>query len=145
MLVLLLGLVVTVTPRPVTGLGADAGEADKDTAEVRGALTSSGSFYVEWMPETGSLSLNEIEVLQVRVLDPENRQDPIDGAVVTVNARMPDHNHGLNLEPRVEMNENGSATVSGFLLHMEGIWEVEFGVALEGQMERARFEVDLQP
>jgi len=117
---------------------------EPSAAKTWGSLTSGGSFYVEWAAEPGPLVLNEIGSLRVHVLDPEDRS-PVAGAVVTVNGRMPEHKHGLNLHPRVEMEPDGSARVSGFLLHMEGQWEIEIGVALDGQMERARFTLDLEP
>ena len=68
-----------------------------------------------------------------------------DRAVVTANAWMPEHNHGTALQPRVESHGDGTATGEGFLLHMQGRWELRVGVAVDGQMERATFGFLIEP
>jgi hypothetical protein len=49
------------------------------------------------------------------------------------------------LQPHVESHGDGTATASGFLLHMQGEWELRVGVAADGQMERATFTIQLEP
>jgi len=111
----------------------------------RGGLTSSGSFYIEWWLEREPVLLNEMFTMHFLVLDPEDRKTPVDNAVVTVNAWMPEHKHGTTLQPRIESYGDGSATAFGLLLHMEGKWELRVAVAVGGQMERATFIIYLEP
>ena len=108
-----------------------------------GAETSGGSFYVEWWPEPAPVPLGELFEIHFRVLDPGDRTTPVAGAVVTASAWMPAHNHGSPLEPRIEAHGNGTFTGRGFLLQMEGHWELRVSVAAGGRMERAVFDLDL--
>ncbi len=110
-----------------------------------GALTSAGSFYVEWWAEPAPVPLNEVFEIHFRVSLPEDHATAVEGAVVTASAWMPEHNHGTTLEPEVESHGDGTATGRGFLLHMEGRWELRVGVAAQGQMERAVFALELGP
>lgn len=139
--VALCGLLVACGVRAETG--ADGEEINQE--EPRGALTSGGSFYVEWAPDPDPIPLNEIFLIRFRVLDPTDREVPIHNAVITANAWMPDHKHGTTLEPRIEIHGDGTATAEGFLMHMEGYWQLGVGVAVSGRMERATFDIQLQP
>lgn len=111
----------------------------------RGALTSGGSFYVTYLPDPDPIPLNEMFEIRFEVTRADDRGQRVAGAVVTADAVMPLHKHGMNLQPRVESRGDGTATGRGFLLHMEGQWELRVGVAVAGQMERATFEILLEP
>lgn len=113
--------------------------------ERHGEVTSGGSFYVEWWPEPASVPLNEMFEIGVRVFEATDRSALVGGAALTAEAWMPDHNHGSPLEPRIEAHGDGTFTGRGFLLQMEGRWELRIGVAAQGRMERAVFEIDLEP
>jgi YtkA-like len=106
----------------------------------REAVSTAGSF-VAYVPTPDPIPLNELFTLTVRVSDPGDRTQPITDAVVTASAWMPAHNHGTALQPRVESHGDGTATVSGLLLHMAGHWELRLGIARKGQMERVTFDV----
>jgi hypothetical protein len=138
-LALLLGLTIAGIPPQ------DAGAVAPEKAQpVRtGAATSGGSFYVEWWTEPAPVPLNEMFEIHFRVLEPGDHQTLVDGAVVTADAWMPEHNHGTPLQPRIESPGDGTATGRGFLLQMEGHWELRVGVAAGGRMERAIFPIDL--
>ena len=69
----------------------------------------------------------------------------VSGAVVTASARMPEHQHGTNLQPRITSHGDGTATGVGFLWHMEGKWELRVGVASGGKMEWTVFPFELEP
>jgi hypothetical protein len=123
---------------------ADAGSEDGGP-QRRGALTSAESFYVEWWTEPEPIPLNEMFVVHFRVLEPGDRRAPVHDAVVTASARMPEHNHGTTLQPHIDSHGDGTATGHGFLLHMEGTWQLRVAVAVGARMERATFDVDLAP
>jgi YtkA-like len=64
----------------------------------------------------------------VRVLDAGGSD--ISGAVLTVTPTMPDHGHSTT-PPVVTANADGTYTVGGLYLYMDGIWQISFGVATE--------------
>ncbi len=120
--------------------GAAAAEA---VEQARGAPTDAGGFYVEYVSKPSPIPLNEIVTLEVRTFE-SDRSTPAAGAVVTASAFMPAHGHGTTIQPRVASRPDGSATVTGLLLHMPGHWELRFGVARGGRMERVKFDVSLE-
>lgn len=117
----------------------------RDASAGGGAISSGGTYYVEWWPEPAPVPLNEMFVIHFRVLRAEERTTPVPAAVITASAWMPEHNHGTSLQAQVESKGNGSAVGSGFLLHMEGHWQLRIGVAAEGKMERVSFDFELRP
>lgn len=114
-------------------------------AATHGAASTGGSYYIEWTSEPDPPPLNALFVVTVRVLRGDDRKTPVAGAQVTASAWMPEHNHGTTLQPAVEPHADGSARVTGLLLHMPGRWELRLGVAANGQMERVVFPLDLEP
>ena len=113
--------------------------------ETRGSLTTGGSFYVEYRPDPDPIPLNEMFSIHFTVFSGEDREIPLKGAMVTADAWMPEHRHGTSLQPKLSSDGEGGATGVGFLLHMEGYWELRVGVAAQGKMERASFRIDLEP
>lgn len=113
--------------------------------EPPGAVTSGGSFYVTWTSDPDPVPLNELFRIRFRVHRADDRGTLVPRAFVTASAWMPEHNHGTTLQPRIESHGDGTATGEGFLFHMQGRWELRVGVALDGQMERATFELLIEP
>ncbi|MEL6716411.1 MAG: FixH family protein, partial [Planctomycetota bacterium] len=58
--------------------------------------------------------------------------DPVTGARVAMDCRMPDHGHGMLRVPRSEEREGGEYVVRGLLLHMGGFWTVTITVVGDG-------------
>lgn len=128
--------------------GATAGRAADENAPAgapAGAVTSGGTFYVTWITDPDLIPLNEMFRIRFEVHRADDRGSLVPRAFVTASAWMPEHNHGTTLQPRVESHGDGTATGEGFLLHMQGRWELRVGVALDGQMERATFELLIEP
>jgi hypothetical protein len=63
---------------------------------------------------------------------------------VAVDARMPAHNHGMNLQPRVTAVGDGAFRAEGLLFHMPGTWELYVDVTRAAEMERATFVVNVE-
>ena len=120
-------------------------DVEDKVSALRGALTTNGAFYVTWTSDPDPIPLNEMFEIRFRVVRANDRQALVPGAVVTASAWMPVHNHGTTLQPQVESAGDGTATARGFLLHMQGQWELRVGVAVNGQMERATFDIQLDP
>jgi len=54
-----------------------------------------------------------------------------------VDARMPEHRHGMNYRPTVVAKGRGRYRAEGLLFHMNGRWEVVFDLTTAGASERA--------
>jgi len=68
---------------------------------------------------------------------------PVRGAELMVRATMPEHGHGMNVEPRAWPQADGSYRVRGMLFHMSGRWELVIHVVESGRFQRATFELDV--
>ena len=53
-----------------------------------------------------------------------------------VDARMPEHRHGMNYRARVFRKTDGIYVAEGLLFHMPGLWQLMFDVERGGRMER---------
>jgi hypothetical protein len=62
-------------------------------------------------------------------------------ALVRVDARMPEHRHGMNYRARVVARGDGRYLADGLLFHMPGRWQLLFEV--EGGGRREHLEADL--
>jgi hypothetical protein len=61
-----------------------------------------------------------------------------------VDARMPEHFHGMNRAPVITARPDGTFDVRGMLFHMSGYWELYFDVTRGGVTERAQVAVELE-
>ena len=59
-----------------------------------------------------------------------------DDAVLTVDAQMPEHRHGMNYRPSVVRLGPGRWRADGLLLHMAGRWEFRFELRAGERVER---------
>jgi hypothetical protein len=126
--------------------GADVGAAAaEEEAPPRGALSSGGSFYVTYETEPDPIPLNQLFTIRFRVVEADDRETLVKGAAITADPYMPEHKHGATLQPKIDSPGDGTAVGRGFLLHMAGKWELRVGIAAAGQMERATFEIQLEP
>jgi hypothetical protein len=55
---------------------------------------------------------------------------------VRVDARMPEHRHGMNYRPTVTATGDGRYKAEGLMLHMAGKWELVFEVRAKDKVER---------
>ncbi|MEZ4741121.1 MAG: hypothetical protein R3B45_01505 [Bdellovibrionota bacterium] len=53
--------------------------------------------------------------------------------IKSINARMPEHGHGMVLSPKITQLDASHWDVDGFKLHMKGAWEIYFSVE-QGEM-----------
>jgi hypothetical protein len=61
-----------------------------------------------------------------------------------VDARMPEHRHGMNYRARVFRKPDGIYVAEGLLFHMPGLWRLMFDVERGGRMERLTTDIDLE-
>lgn len=106
-------------------------------------VTAGGSWTVRWRsgPE-GILPLEPFS-LEVEVRDAEGRV-PGEMVVVTADAAMPHHGHGMNFVPRTTSLGDGRYRIDGLLFHMRGRWEMFVDVERDGLLERAQWTLEVE-
>ncbi len=60
-----------------------------------------------------------------------------------VDARMPEHRHGMNYRPRVAAVAAGQFIAEGLLFHMPGRWQLLFDVERGGRTDRLAADIVL--
>jgi hypothetical protein len=63
---------------------------------------------------------------------------------VEVDARMPEHFHGMSTAPKVTRAADGSFKAEGLLFHMPGLWELDVDLARGPRAERAQVDITLK-
>lgn len=112
---------------------------DKVQRQQRLQLSDKKSFKLSYTPTPDPIPLNGFFRLRLLLQDPDNRV--LDGAKLTVDATMPEHNHGMNVKPKVKALGKGLYEVQGLLFHMAGYWEIKVGIAEDGKRENVIFGV----
>lgn len=105
------------------------------------ANTSWGTFHVQVSPQPDPIPLNKMFALTITVSAADEHARAASGTTVAVDARMPAHNHGMNLQPRVTSVGDGRFRADGLLFHMPGTWELYVDVTRAAEMERATFVI----
>ena len=109
----------------------DHGEHDSDaTGMCTGDATiSSGDFTFTLVSDPSMMPLNALFSLTVSVSDSAGAA--VDGTL-TFDATMPDHGHGMNVEPTVSSPVTGEYLIEGINLHMPGTWKLDFSIDVDG-------------
>lgn len=108
---------------------------------------SSPAYRVNYIPEPDPIPLNQHFRLRLQVQQADGRPLPPEQAQslsITVDASMPEHNHGMNVKPQVKTLAPGQFEVQGLLFHMAGYWEIEVQIQNSGNSERVIFGVELE-
>lgn len=108
-----------------------------------GGLSNDGTYYITYRPEPDLVPLNETFGITVEVRNAADRSRVEADVDLAVDARMPQHFHGMNTKPRVEKQGPGRFSVEGMLFHMPGSWQLYFDVTRRGLTERAQFDYEL--
>lgn len=82
--------------------------------------------------------------LDVRVAAAGDPTATLKDVALSLDADMPEHQHGLTRVPRIERSADGTFHVEGLYLHMPGWWELFFDVRQGPWTERAQMRVDLE-
>lgn len=139
-------------PEPV-GPSADSSASSASPASVpadadprrdpsfRVAASKGGSFTLAWRPVAGALPRNERCELELFLYRGE---EPLSGAQLSVSGWMPDHGHGMLVQPQAFETGAGRYLVTGVLLHMRGSWVLFFDVISGAYSERAEFALEVK-
>jgi hypothetical protein len=105
--------------------------------------TDDGRYEVEIVSVPDPLPFNELFGFSFLVKEmPEGV--PANPLVVTINADMPGHNHGMNTRPEVvETGKPGEYRVEGMLLHMAGVWDILVQLHGVHEVSTAKFRIKI--
>jgi len=106
-----------------------------------GIATRKGLYRLKWTPRPAPLPLNTLFEVEVEVADAQGA--PVEDAVVRVDARMPEHGHGMATKPEPEAgicapgpdgtqlcrHPGGRYLTRGMKFHMPGSWVLSFDVS----------------
>lgn len=117
------------------GTSQDGGTGALDLSRTQ--LTDGGTYTVTWSPSAEPVLSEEFAIS----VSAEASPMPEGGFTFTsADARMPDHDHGMNVTPVVTDHGDGSATAAPFQLQMEGWWTITVTLtADDGAVETATF------
>lgn len=122
------------------------GDATHELDESREKATQAGNFFVSYTPTPDPIPFNELFELQVDVWESDAKETRVSDAEVDIEVTMPAHGHGMNTEPSVTSQEDGSFLVEGMKFHMQSNsaaerWELAVTVDQNGTSDTAVFEV----
>jgi hypothetical protein len=103
------------------------------------ALTDAlGTFALQTSPEKPAIS--EPFYVHIVMCDAEANTD-----IESINAWMPDHNHGMNYTPQLISVEASTTTFEGFLFHMPGRWQFKLTVRNNNERSILRWDRQITP
>lgn len=115
---------------------------DKVQRQQRLQVSDKKSFKLSYTPTPDPIPLNSFFRLKLLLQDPQTRV--LTGAKLSVSATMPEHNHGMNVKPKVKALGQGLYEVQGLLFHMAGYWEIVVDIELGGKHEKVIFGVTVE-
>lgn len=127
-----------LAPLLALGLLSCGGSAPADALRFESAQ---GGYVVTLTPSPSPIPLNQPFEATLRV---EPRKAPAGPLTVEVDARMPEHFHGMNTTAKTSARPDGTFRTEGLLFHMPGRWELYVDIAAGGKTERAQVEVILK-
>ena len=113
-------------------------------ARFESLISNDETYRVHWRSIPEPIPLNEPFALEVAIFSRDNSdQDPLI-VDLSVDGRMPEHRHGMNVIPPVMRRDDGWYEISNLLVHMPGYWQIHIDVTRGGVTERAQADVDLE-
>jgi hypothetical protein len=108
----------------------------------RSIISNDGVFSVMYSTLPAPVPMNELFAIDVDVA----ARDGVAGDSLTlqVDAGMPEHGHGMNVEPTAVSSGRGRFRVAGMLFHMSGRWDIYFDITRDGITSRAQDEITLE-
>lgn len=98
---------------------------------------------IEIYSELTPLSINQIHSWHVRVMDGDD--EVLELEELNVYGGMPEHDHGLPTQPQVTTRlDNGDYLLEGVRFHMQGHWQLQIELQLNGVPDTAIIDFNLQ-
>lgn len=116
----------------------------------RAVRSADASYWLVFASTPTPIPLNETFALELEVYPGRGSEpstwpkDRVRDVEVAFNAWMPDHQHGMNVTPRIVTVGPGRFRVEGLLFHMPGEWEMHFDLTRGAITERTRATIELE-
>jgi hypothetical protein len=132
------GLLAAASAAFVAGCGDSSSSGSAGAGRVE---SNAGSYSVSFESSPRPIPLNAPFDLRFTVSRKDGSKVK---PAVEVDARMPQHRHGMSRMPRLTEQPDGSFRAEGLLFHMPGLWELYFDITEAGRTERAQVSVRLE-
>ena len=128
----------------LVGMAFGLAQSSESTKNVKHQLLISAnqSYRVRYQSHPAIIPLNQSFDLEVWIKSSAEDSEPTFS--LWVDARMPEHRHGMVRQPKIIALGQGHFRVTGMLFHMPGRWELYFDITRDNLTERARVEVFLE-
>jgi len=113
-----------------------------DPAKEDFFLSARKTFRIRFEPKPNPIPRNQPFALEIWVRD-KGGNTP-EALKLSVDARMPDHRHGMVRVPKITTIAPGHFKVTNMLFHMPGRWVLHFDMTHAGLTERGSFEIHLE-
>lgn len=108
----------------------------------RSKASDRGLYSVAIEPEGGQVRQNELQAWVVTLTDAADA--PVEGATITLDGGMPEHNHGLPTSPAVTAETGaGKYRIEGVKFHMSGWWQLKLAISAAAGPDAATFNLQL--
>lgn len=141
----LLAILASCAGGSATGVRDQSSDKSSLQTSESSRITSNGGGYeVVFSIMPPKVPLNEPFEIQACVTGKSGDPTDAKNLVISVDAAMPQHQHGMNTKPLIEQTGEGCIHVEGMLFHMVGRWELYFDITRNGITERAQTEITLE-
>ena len=103
-----------------------------------------GNYSITFSPSTHDIPLNQYFDMDVNITG-STKQVLAYPVALEIDAGMKAHNHGMNVNPKVNVLGNGHFKVEGMLLHMPGDWFLSFIVRRGAMSDKAGVNLVVSP
>ena len=122
-------------------LGCQEEEPEDPDVEIREVLSEGGGFLVSFAPNPDPIPPIEMFSVEFLIQDAETGESGENLEEVTLEVSMPEHEHGMNVEPILTDLGGGLWEASPLKFHMTGNWSLVLGFSVAGNGDQAVFEV----
>lgn len=131
-------------PNATSASASATASLPNDSDAWRWAPSQANGFWCGWKPVQAPLEMGPSFPIEVRVSTSKDGE-PLDLSPqqIAVDARMPDHGHGMLQHVEIQQLGPGHFRVNGMRLHMLGYWELTVDVTRGAWTERAQFPIEL--
>lgn len=134
------GIIIVLVSGCITVAAVAAPADNRVPGETR--ATHKGLYRITVEAPT-SIPTNRFQAWSIAVTAADGK--PLTETALAVSASMPQHGHGMLVQPRVSRQPgSGKFLVEGLKFHMPGYWEVKLTVTATGQTDDLMFALDLQ-
>ena len=105
----------------LTVCGATAAGAACPSAPAMAQVIEGNGVQAVWWPEPAPIGVARPFAVLVQLC-------PVDAELLRVDARMPEHRHGMNYRPSIKALGQGRWRAQGLMWHMSGRWELRLDV-----------------